>query len=211
MEKKDFYYSLIVGGIISVFVIIFLSTFGSELSVNYSYLYKLRWLLLVLLPLGALYVISITTRFKQRLPSLFQFSKFCLVGMSNTLIDLGVLNLLMFISGNDKGIYFTLFKTVSITFAIFSSYLWNKFWTFENEEFSALLNQFIRFLIVMAGALIIDVSVATVFVNAYADNSLVSSRIVANIGAILALLVTTFWNFFGLKLFVFKKALESSG
>ena len=210
MERKDIFYSLIVGGIISVFIIIFLSTFRSELS-SYSYLYKLRWVLLVLIPLGALWAISITNRLKQRLPSLFQFSKFCLVGMSNTSIDLGVLNLLMFTSGNDTGIYFTLFKTVSITFAIFNSYLWNKLWTFENKEYSALVNQFVRFLIIMAGALVIDVGIATAFVNAYADNSFFSSRIIANIGAILALMVTTFWNFFGLKLFVFRKVAEPSG
>ena len=206
MKKKDFYYSLIVGGIIAVFLLIFLSTLSHQIPSSYKYLYKYRWLFIFIFPFSGLSLIYITNKLQPKWPSFFQFSKFCLVGTSNTSIDLGILNLLMFATNYDTGIYFTIFKTISILFAIINSYLWNKFWTFESREYSFLLNQFFRFMIVIAVALVIDVGIATIFVSVYGDSEIVSSRIVANIGAILALAITTFWNFFGMKFFVFKKS-----
>ena len=60
-----------------------------------------------------------------------QFIKFLLVGVLNTGIDFGVLNLLMFSTGITSGFYYPIFKAISFICGVINSYIWNKRWTFQ--------------------------------------------------------------------------------
>ena len=50
-----------------------------------------------------------------RAPSLFEFSKFAVVGVLNSGVDFGILNLLMLITGVSSGAGFLAFKSISVT------------------------------------------------------------------------------------------------
>ena len=66
-----------------------------------------------------------------RVPSLFEFSKFAVVGVLNSGVDFGILNLLILITGVASGGGFFAFKSVSVTLGVINSYVWNKYWTFD--------------------------------------------------------------------------------
>jgi len=59
-----------------------------------------------------------------------QIIRYALVGVLNTVIDLGVLNLLVQILGWNL----IAANTVAASLAIINSYLWNKYWTFANRD-----------------------------------------------------------------------------
>lgn len=134
-----------------------------------------------------------------------QVIKFVLVGILNTFIDLGVLNILIWISGTASGLLYPAFKGVSFIVAVINSYFWNKFWTFKKKETTKNQKEFTRFFVVAVFGIGINISVATWLVNVVGPQFGLSLKIWANVGAICATFVSMAWNFFGYKFFVFQK------
>jgi putative flippase GtrA len=133
----------------------------------------------------------------------FQFIKFLCVGLINTGVDFGVLNLLMFLTGITVGVGYSFFKAISFTVAVINSYFLNKRWTFRREG-KMEKKEFTKFLIISLIAFGINVSTASLLVNLIGPIGNISSYLWANISALAATAFTTLINFFGYKYFVFK-------
>ena len=148
-----------------------------------------------------------------RVPSLFEFSKFAVVGVLNSGVDFGILNLLMLITALSSGAAFLAFKSISVTLGVINSYLWNKYWTFNTSTSADARREFMAFMVVTLIAVGVNVAGADVIVNVIGAPAGFSTKLWANIGAISGAGLTLFTNFFGYKFFVFKKtaivALES--
>lgn len=157
--------------------------------------------LVILAPL-ALFIASLVSRI---LPVLYQFAQFAAVGVLNTSIDLGVLNLEIFLSGRASGIYFSAFKAVSFVASTFNSYLWNKHWTFGSGETKAS-KEIVKFYAFAAVGLALNVSVASYIVNSTNRPLTISANLWANIGAIAGIFSALVWDFLSYKYFVFKKS-----
>jgi putative flippase GtrA len=138
-----------------------------------------------------------------------QFMKFILVGFLNTVVDFGILNLLMVIFRVYAGWPFSLFKTISFSCAVTNSYFLNKFWTFQKED-KAKIQEFSRFLVISIIALLTNVSLASLLVNKIGPQFNISPILWANLSAIAAVGITTLINFFGYKYLVFKKIKKTS-
>lgn len=138
-----------------------------------------------------------------------QAIKFVLVGTLNTIVDLGVLNLLIFISGVASGLGYTAFKGVSFILAVINSYFFNKFWTFKSRG-GAAKREFVQFFVVSVIGFGINVGVASLVVNIIGVKLGIAPKIWANIGAVCATLAAMTWNFLGYKFIVFKNAESSS-
>ncbi len=173
---------------------------------------------LLLLPVivAALFAIAllVASLVASRVPSLFEFSKFAVVGVLNSGVDFGILNLLMLITGRSSGAAFLAFKSISVTLGVINSYLWNKYWTFNTSNSAAdARREFMAFMVVTLIAVGVNVAGADVIVNVIGAPAGFSTKLWANIGAISGAGLTLFTNFFGYKFFVFKKtaivALES--
>jgi putative flippase GtrA len=172
---------------------------------------------LLLLPViaAALFAIALLTAslVASRVPPLFEFSKFAVVGVLNSGVDFGILNLLMLITGVSSGRGFLAFKSVSVTLGVLNSYLWNKYWTFNTSNSADARREFMAFMVVTLIAVGVNVAGADVIVNVIGAPVGVSAKLWANVGAISGAGLTLFTNFFGYKFFVFKKsavvALES--
>ncbi|OGI28496.1 MAG: hypothetical protein A2288_00055 [Candidatus Moranbacteria bacterium RIFOXYA12_FULL_44_15] len=143
-----------------------------------------------------------------RFPVVEQFAKFVLIGAMNTLVDLGVLNILMFSSGLSEGIYYSFFKAVSFTTAVVLSYNLNKRWTFNDVSEEDRAKKFTQFLTVSIVGAIINISVATAvvtYVKPTVDAAFLTSQLWGNIGALAGTAIGLVWNFLGYKFIVFKK------
>jgi len=134
-----------------------------------------------------------------------QFAKFVIVGIINTAIDFGILNLLIYLSGISAGIYFILFKSVSFAAANINSYILNRTFVFNSEE-RGLAREYGQFLMVSLVAIIINVGAASLVVNLITPQFGLGPKIWANVGAAAGTAAGLLWNFLGYKFVVFKRA-----
>lgn len=141
----------------------------------------------------------------QKYPSFIQFVKFAIVGVINTAVDFGVLNLLIFFTKISSGIYYSTFKGISFTAAVLNSYVWNRFWTFKDAQEKNPAAQFGKFIIVSLIGFGINVGTASLIVNVIGPQFGVSEHAWANIGAICATAISWVWNFTGYKFWAFRK------
>ena len=142
-----------------------------------------------------------------RAPSLFEFSKFSVVGVLNSGVDFGILNTLILLTGLASGGAFLAFKSISVTLGVINSYLWNKYWTFQVDvpDSAAARRELLAFMAVTLAAVGVNVAGADVIVNVIGAPHGISTKVWANVGAISGAGLTLFANFFGYKFFVFKK------
>ena len=62
-----------------------------------------------------------------------RFSKFSLVGLSNAAIDIGVLNLFLWLEPTRDVSLLVLYNGVALVLANLNSYIWNTLWTFRGR------------------------------------------------------------------------------
>lgn len=139
----------------------------------------------------------------RKIAILLQAAKFFLVGTLNTFVDLGVLNILILISGIATGIFYSFFKALSFLVATTNSYFWNKYWTFERKE-KPTPKEFFKFLVVTTVGLLINVGIASFLVNLIGPKFGLTEKIWATFGAIVAAFGAFVWNFLSSKFIVFK-------
>jgi len=133
-----------------------------------------------------------------------QIIKFAVVGGVNTVVDLVVLNVLMFATGIASGIFYSVFKGVSFLVAVTNSYLMNKRWTFGSHE-KKVGKEFSRFLLISVVGFAINVGAASVVVNMIPNFLDISPKLWGNVGALAGTFCGLIWNFVGYKFIVFKK------
>jgi len=161
--------------------------------------------LAVIVPIAAAISLYITYVLGKKVPVIFQAGKFATVGISNTLIDWGALNLQILLTGITAGLFYPVFKGVSFLIAIINSFLWNKFWTFKKIKVEKTGTEFLQFLIISAIGLVINVGIASLAVNLIGPQAGISPKIWATVGALIATMFSMVWNFLGYKFIVFKK------
>lgn len=166
----------------------------------------------VAIPLGAVAVVWIASRYRQRWPSLLPAGKFGIVGCSNTLIDLATLNLFILATGVVLGPLFALFKAASFLVAVLNSYFWNRHWAFacsENSRESGHAfdrGEFGLFLVVTTVGLAINTAAASLLVTLQPSLERLSGVQWANLAAVGALVLSTMWNFFAYRYVVFSSS-----
>jgi putative flippase GtrA len=62
-----------------------------------------------------------------------RYARFSLVGVSNALVDLGAINLLLFIHPTREPWLLVLFNLLALALTNANSYLWNTLWTFRHH------------------------------------------------------------------------------
>lgn len=149
------------------------------------------------LGLGTFYLIA------RLLPVARQVGRYGVIGVFNSFIDLGVLNILILLSGISSGVYFSLFKAISFSVAVTNSYFWNKFWTFRSQS-EVRASEFAKFVCFSLGGLAINNLIASLVVNVIGAPAGFDPKIWANIGACSSVLLVLAWNFLGYRYLVFK-------
>ena len=113
MKKTDLVLAAIIGFLDGVFFYFILKTAEVEIPYTWSLPFALA-----LLCLAGMYFASAVAA---KIRVILQVARFFLVGTLNTFIDLGVLNILIWISGIATGIFYSIFKAVSFFYPGFMS------------------------------------------------------------------------------------------
>ena len=142
------------------------------------------------------------------LPIFLQLAKFIVVGVLNTLVDLGVLNLLIFAVGITLGPAYVVFKSISFIAAVSNSYVWNKYWTFGSGNKDT--KEIAQFFAVSIVGFFLNVGIASAIAN-FVSIAGFSPQLMANVGALSGTVLGLIWNFLGYKFIVFKKTQDTYG
>lgn len=200
MSKKDVIASILLGTLVGVFL--------WEISYLLRYTPCVKFCFSIpawapfAMPIASLLGTATAAFLGKRIPVFFQAAKFLAIGGLNTFMDLGILNLLMFMFQITAGTWFSVFKSLSFLLAVINSYVWNKYWTFGSTE-QTNSKQLAQFFITSLVGFALNVGVASL-VNAIPQDA-VSSQLWANIGALAGTGVAMTWNFFAYKFVVFRK------
>jgi len=133
-----------------------------------------------------------------------QFVRFGIIGGVNTLIDFGILNLLMWWTGIHSGGQIVLLNIISFAIAVTNSYFWNKYWAFKDKDSTGVM-EFSQFIAVTLVGLAINstiVYVVTTFIDPMFG---LNETLWANLAKVAATGFSLIWNFIGYKFIVFKQ------
>ncbi|MDO8435840.1 MAG: GtrA family protein [bacterium] len=164
----------------------------------------LGWILAVSFPILTVICLWVSFLLGKKFLWIFQAAKYLLIGVLATIMDLGVLNLLINISGIAAGLYFSVFKGISFIVATCSKYAGDKFWAFEKMEKKGIGKEFGQFFLVTLVGFVINVGVASFVVNNVGPQFGLTPKLWANVGGIVAAFGGMAWNFIGYKFIVFK-------
>jgi len=120
-----------------------------------------------------------------------RFFKFAIVGTIGAVVDFGTLNLLVLAFGWPKE-YANL---VSVTCAVISNFIWNRFWTYPESRDHPLHLSFGKFALVNLFGLLIN---QTIFVttDTFVFSTMFPHPLDFNLAKVSAIIVVLFWNFF---------------
>lgn len=200
--KRDYYLVTIIGFLVGWLVLMPLKNLGFEIKPILILGSVVGFLMLA--PF-ALFILKFLSRFWKVLE---QFGKFAAVGTLNTLLDLGVLNLLIYLTDISSGASYSGFKAISFVVGTTNSYFWNKFWTF-GSRLPITLNEYGRFIFFTLIGVLINVSAASFVVNVIGAPANVNPKLWANVGALAGVFTALLWNFLSYKKIVFKKKEDS--
>lgn len=201
MKKSDIIAAFIIGESSAWLIIAILDFIKWELPI----IGDCPLVLPIALPILTILAVGTADIIAKRIPVVSQIIKFFLVGVLNTLIDFGALNLLMWITAIFSGWIYSLFVALSFSLSMVNSYFWNKYWTFEKKETKPGVKEFSQFYIIAGIGFLLHISIASFIVNIIGPQFGLTEIIWANIGKGIAVILVCTWNFLGYKFIVFKK------
>lgn len=71
---------------------------------------------------------------RQRINKFVVYAEFSVVGVANAVVDLGTLNLLLWLWPTSAPAWLALYNTLALILANTNSYFWNSVWTFRKQS-----------------------------------------------------------------------------
>jgi putative flippase GtrA len=154
-----------------------------------------------------------------------QFVKFVIVGLSSTVVNFTLMELLYYRLHLITSVVLAL--TVSFVLSVFNGFFWNRRWTFKHARHNAAHEQYVQFLLVNVVGWFLNTMIVVLIVAHYSGGGMLSGwqgfqrvflAIVLGTGKslfpkrlvygsmFLAASVVVFWNFFANRHWTFKHA-----
>lgn len=156
-----------------------------------------------------------------------QFIKFCVVGGSSTVIDVGLHGLLMFVIqvdgqplGTTFGTWlmetmpaifsrvsspgdaaFPVLKVMTASIAILNAFYWNRRWTFDIKDSAERFEQLRKFVAVALVGMVLNTTFTTLFNNIIPGHPKQSWAVATAIATV----IVAFWNFSGQRFWTFRE------
>ena len=133
-------------------------------------------------------------------PGVRQLAKFGLVGISSTIVNFAVLNLMLIVLHQNK------YAAVTVAFlvSVINGYFWNRRWTFKNAPTKAVHTQFTQFLLVNLVSWGLDLLFVRLISVPLESDFHISMVKATNLAQLVATGVLVFWNYFANRLWTFK-------
>ncbi|MDO8676611.1 MAG: GtrA family protein [Candidatus Azambacteria bacterium] len=208
-SKKDFWLAVLAGEIVvwlslptlkNLKILGLLVARGIGLT-NFVFLWAIFIPLGAITGLGAFYFLA---KYKERV-GFFQLGKYGVIGVLNTFLNAGIYNLLIFITDTSTGIKVDLFFVAAFIVTVINSFIWNKYWSFEERQTETIASEALRFFSVSAAVAVVNIAILHVIINVIGTPAGLDSKIWANIALVFTIITAFFGNFFGYKFIVFKK------
>ena len=132
------------------------------------------------------------------------FGKFAVVGLIGAVVDITVLNVLIFGMGWSSPLQMTMANVISTCVAIVSNFILNRSWTFRTARSKQSGRQFAQFVAVSMVGLVFNAIIFYV-ANTYIFGPLLHSGISVQLSKAAAIGVTLFWNFAANRLWTFRQ------
>lgn len=161
------------------------------------------WIPFVIFPVMTIAGIFVARLLGKKIPIMYKFVKFGEAGGLNWLVDFGVLNLLILVTGISSGLYYSLFKGASFIVSTINSYGWNKLWVFESRSKDST-GEATKFLISTLLGLGVNVGIASLIVFFGPKMFELDAKVWANLAAATGSLMAMAWNFLMYRFWVFK-------
>ena len=199
LSSKDIFFAAINGLIFGALLPVVLKNMNIAMSANKGVIIAVAFTVLAAAGVYIGYLLS------KYIGVIFQIAKFGCVGAANFAVDIGILNLLIFLSGTAAGVVYIVFKIISFTFAVTNSYIWNKIWTFKKVDTKETGKEFGQFIMISVIGLILNAAVAGFLVIVIGPMGGISVKTWASVSAAVASICVMAWNFIGYKFWVFKR------
>jgi putative flippase GtrA len=139
---------------------------------------------------------SLLTSKKERI----RFLKFAFVGVTGTIVDFGIMNLMRLVFG----LPLVWSQAISFTIAVFNNFLWNRFWTYPDSRTKAAHHQLIQFFLINVIGIAIRTPlipwfnkiILNVLENADLNLLIANSIISQNLALAIVIGIVMLWNFF---------------
>ncbi len=141
--------------------------------------------------------------------STWQFIKFAIVGITGTVIDFGILNLLTVSFGWEK----IASQAISFMLAVMNNFILNRYWTYPEYRTMAFWKQFFRFLMISLIGLgirtplfwILSKTISLLVVNNHFTLLNLSPDVIANnLALAVCVVIVLLWNFFANRKWTFQ-------
>lgn len=214
MTKKDYLFGIASGLLIGLLVLPILKAAKPELYAKFA---------LIVLPfflIGTPLGLIVANLIGKKIRIVWQIGKFGVIGILNTLVDIGSLALItflfrayfqidskdsLFMLGATVVTVYSFYKAITFIIANVNSYYWNKYWTFQPNPEKKSHAQFIQFFAVSIIGFIINVLIASLIFKVIGATGGFSVDQTGLLAAAAGSIVGLVWNFIGYKFIVFKE------
>jgi putative flippase GtrA len=133
-----------------------------------------------------------------------RFSMFSLVGLSNAAVDIGVLNLFLWLQPTrEPGLLF-LFNGIALVLANANSYLWNTMWTFKGRS-NPGPRQTTLFIVQAIANITVSNGIFFALIRPLLTDTDIPAYLVGNVAKVISIVVASTMSFFLMRYLVFSR------
>ena len=140
-----------------------------------------------------------------------RFSKFTVVGFLNALVDIGTLNLFLWLASTRDPVLLTLYNGVALVLANLNSYVWNTRWTFRSRAKRRDPRQRVLFALQALVNVAVSNGLFFVLVHPVLVYTDVPAYLAGNVAKIISVVVASTLSFFVLRYVVFSRKRRFGG
>ena len=133
-----------------------------------------------------------------------RFSKFSMVGLSNAAVDIGVLNMFLWLQPTrEPGLLF-LFNGIALVLANANSYLWNTMWTFKGRS-NPGPRQTTLFIVQAIANITVSNGIFFALIRPLLTDTDIPAYLVGNVAKVISIVVASTMSFFLMRYLVFSR------
>ena len=192
--KKDIINSLVLGELIFLFFLPFDRVVGVF---EKSGLEHMRYIFAFAMPAATAGGYVVLFAIGKRIRIFIQLARYGLIGVTNTVMTLGIVNFLFLSTGVYSGYVADIFSAIAFFLVVTNSFFWNKYWTFNEGGGAKTGREYIQFFAVSISGALINVFVFHTVVNILGPQWGFSVKAWANVAVAIGIPISLAWNFTG--------------